>query len=386
MGRRVRALVTLAGLSVRAVLVMSFGAIFYGVLRLIRHAPAQRQRVPTDGYQTEESQRGEVTFRQRAAFGEPEAVLNLVQMRQQRRAVFQALVQRGVALSPFAELGAERGQTSLLLTHEFGALGAATDLSVDSLQVIPILTAHFAYSVQPLAVCCDILHLPFRDGALSFVFCFATLHHFDDLRPVLAEARRVVGKGGHFYFAEEPLRRTLCLNLYRCPRADKMDGLHRFLSRHELIQYIAEAFVGSKDESDYGIVENQSITLRQWEEALSIFDHWELVCDPLVTRDAATFEAALTQLGVPANRAHRTAANMFGSVVSGLCNMERGPEPARPEDLMRAFACPNCSAPLHFTSVFVCPSCGAFRRHGNVHMVLPREINDRLYGQRTQGD
>jgi ubiquinone/menaquinone biosynthesis C-methylase UbiE len=381
--KRVAALAKLAALMMRAAVIMLAGFLLYLVLRLLGRVPGQTKRAANGAYQSEQSQRGEVVYRQRAAFGQPEAVFDLARTRMERRTVFHSLRRRGVTLSPFAELGAERGQTSLLLMSEFGALGAATDLSLQSLQVIPHLRAHFAYADEPLAVCCDILHLPLRDGALPFAFCFATLHHFDDMRPVLAEVRRVVGKGGHFYFGEEPLRRALCLNLYRCPRADRMDRLHRWLARHEWLQYIAEAFVGSREETEYGIVENQSISLRQWQEAMSIFDRCELTCDPLATHDGDACRLALTDLGLSAEAARRRAADLFGSVVSGLCGVEDGPAPATPEEFLAAFICPNCGRPLDFAEVFVCAQCGPFGRQGNVHMLLPRAMNDRLYPQET---
>src|SRR5919197_1424784 len=50
------------------------------------------------------------------------------------------LVARGIRVFPFLELGAERGQRSLVLTNDFGATGFAADISYHQLATME----HFA--------------------------------------------------------------------------------------------------------------------------------------------------------------------------------------------------------------------------------------------------
>lgn len=332
-------------------------------------------------YQTLANQRGEVTYRRRAAFGEPEKVYDLAAARAGRRSIFADLQGRGVALSPFLELGAERGQTSLLLANEFAAEGYAADLSVESLQVIPPLQEHFRYAVQPLAIACDATRMPVRDNALPFIFTFATLHHFLDMAPVLAEVRRMLGDGGRFFFGEEPLKRLLCLNLYRCPRPDQLRGAQKWLLDHNLLQYIAEAYVGSREEVEYGIVENESISVEQWEQALGVFDDFEIDYRWTWSPEAPAVRRLAQRLGLSAPRAERLAARLFGCVLSGLCRV-RKPQAAVAAPLAALLVCPDCRHPLALETEleqYSCPAHGLFERRGNVHLLLPRIMKDQLY-------
>ena len=49
------------------------------------------------------------------------------------RLLFKQLQQKAIPLSPFLEIGAERGQRSMLLVNEFNATGFMSDISYDSL-------------------------------------------------------------------------------------------------------------------------------------------------------------------------------------------------------------------------------------------------------------
>jgi len=148
-----------------------------------------------------------------------------------------------------------------------------------------------------------------------------------------------------------------------------------------MLRYIAEAFIGSKEEDEYGIVENQSMGLQQWENSMSVFDRCELYFDLIPDRDAIALRANLVRLGLSEERAQRTASTLFGAVISGLCRVEDGADPAKPDEFLQAFVCPDCSQPLSFDGAFMCPACGPFEMRGNVHMLLPRAQGRRLYGQ-----
>lgn len=49
------------------------------------------------------------------------------------------------------------------------------------------------------AVCCDVFNLPFKDNTFDVVSCFAVLHHCHSHKNLVAEAHRVLKKGGIFY-------------------------------------------------------------------------------------------------------------------------------------------------------------------------------------------
>ena len=127
-------------------------------------------------HQSLATQSAEVSFRKLAAFGEPEKVLAATTERiAARRAVLKNLQSRGVKLSPFLEIGADIGSTTLLLENEFASLGAASDISRDSLKEATKIAEHYGYSKIPFRICCDARTLPFVDGAFRFVYCFVSV-------------------------------------------------------------------------------------------------------------------------------------------------------------------------------------------------------------------
>ena len=120
----------------------------------------------------------------------------------------QQLTNRGVSLSPFLELGAERGQRSLVLANDFNATGVAIDISYHQLKTMEHFSKLFKREVLPVRICCDANHLPFRTHSFPFIFCYQFLHHFPSLQPVLQEVFRVLACG-YFFFDEEPFKRWL---------------------------------------------------------------------------------------------------------------------------------------------------------------------------------
>jgi SAM-dependent methyltransferase len=116
------------------------------------------------------------------------------------------LVERGIGLSPFLELGAERCHRSLVLTNDFGAEGFAVDISLHQLETAEHFASLFHRPKQPYRVCGDVAQLPFKDHSFPFIFGYSFLHHFPSPGPVLREIHRVLGNG-YFFFDEEPFRR-----------------------------------------------------------------------------------------------------------------------------------------------------------------------------------
>jgi hypothetical protein len=226
---------------------------------------------------------------------------------------------------------------------------------------------------------------------LAFVYCFQTLHHFANPAPVIREVVRVLRDGGHFYFAEEPVRRWLCLNLYRCDRPENLTGLNRWLWDHHLLRYIAEAHVGSREETEWGIVENQQISLRQWERLLSVFGTASLDVSRFGSRAASLVSEWLRRARVPGLRADRVVANLFGTSLSGLCRAAKagGRGVAEGTPVFQRCRCPDCHEGLRWdaspTPRFVCPGCGPFPHVDGVHMLFRRRQYDVLYaGKPTQ--
>jgi SAM-dependent methyltransferase len=242
---------------------------------------------------------------------------------------------RDVALSPFLELGAERGQRSLVLVNEFGAAGVATDISFHQLQTMEHFGNLFGLPRLPLRVCCDANRLPFQSGAFRFAFCYQFLHHFPALPPVIGEIRRVTA--GHFLFAEEPYPRRLRLALYR-QRSSVWSAESRAKNRY---LRLLESFVSTerRDEDEHGVLENDDISLGEWRRAVDAFAGCEIELESIYN-----VRSRLNQRFGPANVLNW----LLGGTVRGLCRVD-GPASST--------AAAGRSGPADLTQILVCPDC-----------------------------
>lgn len=175
----------------------------------------------------------------------------------------------GVILNNYLEVGAERCQRSMAM-EAMGLHGMATDLSEDMLKSKEFWAEKLGVRPEhvPGAVPADIHDLPFRDGTFDFVFCYEFLHHFPRPDEPIQEIARVLKPGGHFFFADEPFKKTLHLNLIK-GRKLYSKGALRMGKLDQAIEY----FLAEKrcNETEYGIIENDNITIQDWRRALKPF-------------------------------------------------------------------------------------------------------------------
>ena len=264
------------------------------------------------------------------------------------------LQSRGIALAPYLEIGAERGQRSLVMENDLGAHGAAADLSFDMLSSAAHWAKVFERPRLPLRLCCDIYNLPLRTDSLPFVFCYETLHHFPDPAPILDEVRRVMAPGATFYIDEEQVRRTLRQTLVRAPKTPdpKANVVQRGF--HRVMRFFSEP---AYNELEYGIIENHSISIAEWRRQFSIFDEVDMTLESAVSRSRAALRGG-------ANPVNWTINYLLGGKVGGLCRKTKGAGRAA-ATIEDALACPECrtrgaDAPLRATEdAFVCTACGA---------------------------
>lgn len=227
--------------------------------------------------QSREQKQAEILYRKNLELGkyqdsEPtqEEILQELKNRNQNTLKDLNLLKKlGINFSPFLEIGAERGQRSLLLAEKFKAKGVMLDLSLESLKQSAPLSRTLKLSRIPPAVCSDAYHLPFHSESFAFVFIYQTLHHFPDPLPILKEVKRVLKPEGVFFFNEEPIRQNYNLRLWRRPT--KLRWWEKPLKYFGLLHFISEI---GKTETDAGILET-SFDLNTWEEALNIFKNVE---------------------------------------------------------------------------------------------------------------
>ena len=287
----------------------------------------------------------------------------------------------GVPLAPYLEIGAERGQRSLVLENDLGLHGAAADISFDMLESCAHWGRVFQRPKMPLRLCCDIYNLPFRADSLPFVFCYETLHHFPDPGPILLEVRRVLAPGGTFFFEEEPFRRVLRQKFFRAPKTPDPGAGPIARGLHRIVRFFSEP---TYNEVSYGIIENHSISLAEWRERLAAFEDRDVTLSSLGNR----FRSRLYGFSNPITY---TVNYLVGGSVGGVCR-KRGSltHPAR--TIEEAVACPHClrqGAERDLSpggDALICHGCGTRYpvRDGVAFLLAPAKLAE-LYPELATG-
>lgn len=331
---------------------------------------------------------GEVKFRAKlfelqvegasALEGELSSDQMLAEMRRRMeitRREFKELAAEGVLQEPFLELGAERGQRSLVLANDFGLKGYAADLSFDSLRYAEYLAQQDNLPRMPQRVCCDAYKLPFADNSIGFAFCYQTLHHFPTPAPIFQELYRVLKPGAILHVNEEPIQRRWKLPLWKRHTSPKT-GKNKYLryAKDYLLDFVSEAHV---TEVDYGICENDEISLRQWEGAFG---------------DVARKQVHLKLLPIPkwmSRFEHNTTRWGMRSVMcQGLGGILRASIMPKAPNTQAAVArdplcCPVCRGGLvQQAAGLFCSACKqSYPARSGILMLLPPDELESLYPQ-----
>jgi SAM-dependent methyltransferase/uncharacterized protein YbaR (Trm112 family) len=286
---------------------------------------------------------------------------------------FTELAQAGLLQGPFLELGAERCQRSLVAANDFRLEGYAADLSFESLSYASFLAEQENISRIPQRLCCDAYKLPLADNSISFAFCYQTLHHFPDPTPIFQELYRVLKPGAALYVNEEPIRRLWKVNLWKrrvAPRAKENKYL-RF-AKDYLLDFVSDPHV---NEVDYGICENDEISLQQWDSAMG-------------NASQKRVRLRVLPLAKPLSRVEHDASRW--GVRSWLCNGLGGvltaiiiPKPAAPTAIHTGepVCCPACGGAFsHKSSALLCSACRTeYPVRDNIFMLLPPDELRKLY-------
>jgi len=264
------------------------------------------------------------------------------------------LAEAGVPLSPYLEIGAERGQRSLVMENDMNARGAAADISADMLRSCDYYKAIFNCANLPLRVCCDANNLPFQSNSIPFVFCYETLHHFPSPTPIVAEIYRVLRPEGYFWFDDEPYKRVLHWNLYDGGKGHNTEAVKRGTFRKAMDRLFARM---ACNEVEHGIIENLDIPTGEWKQALSLFTKRDVWLQPT---QRINFKAKLFD---SSSSLKYLIAYLLGGRITALC--QKGPGLERPvASITEALICPSCrlsgkeiSLRQENDASFVCSEC-----------------------------
>lgn len=290
---------------------------------------------------------------------------------------FSELAGSGVLQSPFLELGAERCQRALVLANDFGLNGYAADLSLESLRYADFLAQQENLSRIPPRVCCDAYKLPFADNSIGFAFCYQTLHHFPDPTPIIHELYRVLRPGAVLYVDEEPIRRTLKVNLWK-RRVFPKGRENRYVryAKDYLLDFISDPHV---NEVDYGICENDNISLAQWDRSFG---------------QVAAKNISLKLLPIPRSLSRVKHTSERWGLRSWMCQGLGGglratitPKPATPEQpTTEPLCCPVCHGTLNrISQSLACNTCAVgYPSCDGILMLLPQDELRSLYPDAVQ--
>jgi SAM-dependent methyltransferase len=240
------------------------------------------------------------------------------------------LIDQQTTISPYIEIGAERGQRSLVLENDLNASGAAIDISFDMLKSCAYYSSKYGKSKLPLRVCTDAYNLPFKSNSVPFVFCYQTLHHFPDPTPIISEMFRVLTKGGVFLFDEEPYKKAIHFAIYK-----KRYKLYSLKERNKnVVSKILDYFFAEVtcNETDHGVVENEDISLGTWKNALKVFEIRNVKLDSVKLFKVNLFSRNYFKL---------FPAYLFGGSISGICK-KSGIMELSDNKISDELICPSC--------------------------------------------
>ncbi len=236
-----------------------------------------------ENYQSVKNQKGEIEFRRKLVeqqvFGKTvfedefnkeglEKIL-LDRMKETFDRMIDLHMNMNVKFHPLCiELGAERCQRSLIMENDIGVKCIALDISYDMLKSCNYYKDVFNKNKEPIRVCCDINNLPIRNNSIPFIFCYQTLHHFPNPKFITKEVHRILLPGGNFFFDDEGFKNNLHINLYKPKKIYSKDKLiaGRF---EQIIDYFFS--IQNCNEIEYGIIENDAISINAWKDILSFF-------------------------------------------------------------------------------------------------------------------
>lgn len=329
--------------------------------------------------------RAEVEFHNFASLGEPERASRVYREENVRRAaVLHSMREFVGSMTPFLEIGANAGHSSLMLMQEFGAEGFALDISADSLRHGYALMDQWGVKRGPVRVAGDAVKLPFRDNSLQAVVAYQMLSQFMDIEAVFVEVKRVLRPGGLFIFAEEPIRRAMTLRLWRAPYEEQMKWHERLLMKWGLLPFLVSDVIGAGQEESFGIRQNHRLTLPGWHQ-LMVRHYAENEMRVFVPR-RGPLERLLHYLALTLDpyKSEWRAARLLGGTLAAACRKPGEAQPPQPMPVRfeTLLACPDCGGEFHRDSLekLECRNCGySAEFEGGVYNLLPTPDRDELY-------
>ena len=150
--------------------------------------------------------------------------------------------------------------TGYKLAELIGANVTLFDISVSTLKLGRQMAQTKNLAAESVRLVAGDFHaLPFEDAEFDFVFICSALHHTWRWQLVASELTRVLAAGGLVLIENEPCHRKFCFYKFRTNRMSEFTDFEKYLDEIGLIRTVAEAYLGSRPETLFGMVENQTM-------------------------------------------------------------------------------------------------------------------------------
>ncbi|HEX6002446.1 MAG TPA: class I SAM-dependent methyltransferase [Burkholderiales bacterium] len=160
------------------------------------------------------------------------------------------------------EIAAYAHTTGYMLHQRRGARTDLLDISPSTLRLGRRLAREQGLGTEGTrCIAGDFHDLPYDDDQFDLVYICSALHHTWRWERVLSEMVRVLAPGGVLLLENEPCRRLFCHYRFRTNRPDSFGELERALDRTGILRTIAEPYPGTRPETLFGMVENQTIPI-----------------------------------------------------------------------------------------------------------------------------
>lgn len=293
---------------------------------------------------------------------------------------FNILIQKKITISPFLEIGAEKGQRAMYLVNKLDASGFAADISFESLKSAGDLLEPLEYNKLPIRICVDAYHLPFKDNSLPLVFFYETLHHFPNPKPVLDEAFRVLRSDGHLFFSEEPVKQITNLRLWR--RDYNLRTLEKVLKYTLILPFLSTI---GKSEVEHGVLE-KTFWLDIWEKSLDRYDKVEVEVKPIFFGKSQRIKKNNKKRGwlkpdVPRKILLATQGGGITALASVNKDLKKDVFSKNIFDLLSCPTCPHKTSLIFNKNKASCKICkDTYKIKNGIFVLLPKKIERELYG------
>jgi SAM-dependent methyltransferase len=153
--------------------------------------------------------------------------------------------------------------TGYRLQQELGCDVTLFEISAKALHLGRRMAAADGIAAQPQLVAGDFHALPFEANSFDVVYISSAIHHTWKYEIVISELQRVLAPGGLLLLLNEPCHRQCCFYGFRTNRPANFTQFENALSDLGVIRTFGEPYLGSRPETLFGMVENQTIPLRR---------------------------------------------------------------------------------------------------------------------------